>query len=128
MISPLAGKPAPKEMLIDIERLEKVLRTPSDVGDPSQLVAFGTSGHRGSPLHGTLTEAHILRLLASGVYLYTSYLVQALGSGEAARQTSSADPERLVAGRRGEEDNARASSTHQGRFRLSWSARSLNNG
>src|SRR6266704_3751198 len=60
-ISPLAGKPAPKEMLIDVARLEKEYfeRRP-DLGDPNQLVSFGTNGHRGSPLHGTFTEAHIL--------------------------------------------------------------------
>ena len=52
-ISPLAGKPAPKEMLIDLARLEREYyeRKP-DLGDPNQLVSFGTSGHRGSPLHG----------------------------------------------------------------------------
>jgi phosphoglucomutase len=62
-ISPLAGKPAPKEMLIDIGRQEKEYfeRRP-DVSDPNQLVSFGTSGHRGSPLHGTFTEAHILAI------------------------------------------------------------------
>ena len=62
-ISPLAGKPAPKEMLIDIERLGKEYfeRRP-DISDPNQLVSFGTSGHRGSPLHGTFTEAHILAI------------------------------------------------------------------
>ena len=62
-IAPLAGKPAPKEMLIDIERLEKEYfeRRP-DISDPNQLVSFGTSGHRGSPLHGTFTEAHILAI------------------------------------------------------------------
>ena len=62
-ISPLAGKPAPKEMLIDVARLEKEFfeRHP-DLQDPNQLVSFGTSGHRGSPLHGTFTEAHILAI------------------------------------------------------------------
>jgi len=62
-LSPLAGKPAPKEMLIDVARLEKEYfeRRP-DLSDPDQLVAFGTSGHRGSPLHGTFTEAHILAI------------------------------------------------------------------
>jgi phosphoglucomutase len=62
-ISPLAGKPALKEMLIDVARLEKEYfeRRP-DIGDPNQLVSFGTSGHRGSPLHGTFTEAHILAI------------------------------------------------------------------
>ncbi|MGC1371405.1 MAG: phosphoglucomutase (alpha-D-glucose-1,6-bisphosphate-dependent) [Candidatus Sulfotelmatobacter sp.] len=62
-ISPLAGKPAPKEMLIDVARLERDYfdRHP-DLGDPTQLVSFGTSGHRGSPLNSTFTEAHILAI------------------------------------------------------------------
>jgi phosphoglucomutase len=62
-ISPLAGKPAPKAMLIDVARLEKDYfdRKP-DLNDPNQLVAFGTSGHRGSPFHGTFTEDHILAI------------------------------------------------------------------
>jgi phosphoglucomutase len=59
-ISPLAGKPAPKELLVDVARLEKEYfgRRP-DMSDPNQRVSFGTSGHRGSPLHGSFTEAHI---------------------------------------------------------------------
>jgi phosphoglucomutase len=62
-ISPLAGKPAPKEMLIDVARLEKdYFERHPDLSDPTQLVSFGTSGHRGSPLHGTFTEAHILAI------------------------------------------------------------------
>jgi phosphoglucomutase len=62
-ISPLAGKPAPKELLVDPARLEQYYyeRHP-DLGDRTQLVSFGTSGHRGSPLHGTFTEAHILAI------------------------------------------------------------------
>ncbi len=62
-VSPLAGKPAPKEMLIDVAGLEREYfeRRP-DVQDRNQLVSFGTSGHRGSPLHGTFTEAHILAI------------------------------------------------------------------
>src|SRR5712664_1399021 len=62
-ISPLAGKPAPKEMLVDLSRLEREYfeRRP-DLGDPNQLVSFGTSGHRGTPLNGTFTEAHILAI------------------------------------------------------------------
>src|SRR5215472_12127466 len=62
-ISPLAGKPAPKEMLIDPVQLEREYfeRRP-DLDDPNQLVSFGTSGHRGSPLHGSFTEAHILAI------------------------------------------------------------------
>ena len=62
-ISPLAGKLAPREMLIDVARLEKeYFERKPDVSDRNQLVAFGTSGHRGSPLHGTFTEAHILAI------------------------------------------------------------------
>ena len=63
VISPLAGKPAPREMLIDPEHLRRDYygRKP-DVSDRNQLVSFGTSGHRGSPLHGTFTESHILAI------------------------------------------------------------------
>ena len=62
-LSPLAGKPAPKELLIDVTQLEKEYfdRKP-DVSDRTQLVAFGTSGHRGSSLHGAFNEAHILAI------------------------------------------------------------------
>ena len=62
-ISSLAGLPAPKSMLVDLARLESeyFARQP-DVSDPNQLVSFGTSGHRGSPLNGTFTEAHILAI------------------------------------------------------------------
>jgi phosphoglucomutase len=62
-VSPLAGKPAPREMLIDVSRMEKeYFEHKPDVRDPNQLVSFGTSGHRGSPLHGTFNEAHILAI------------------------------------------------------------------
>jgi phosphoglucomutase len=62
-ISPLAGKLAPKEMLVDVVRLEReYLERWPDPADPNQLVNFGTSGHRGSPLDGTFTEAHILAI------------------------------------------------------------------
>jgi phosphoglucomutase len=62
-ISPLAGKPAPKDLLVDVARLQKEYfeRRP-DLDDPTQLVSFGTSGHRGSPLRGTFNEAHILAI------------------------------------------------------------------
>jgi len=60
-LSPFAGKPAPKELLIDTAQLEReyYARQP-DPSDPTQLVSFGTSGHRGSPLRGSFNEAHIL--------------------------------------------------------------------
>lgn len=62
-ISPLAGKPAPKELLIDPDVLEREYynRAP-DAADPGQLVSFGTSGHRGSSLSGTFNEPHILAI------------------------------------------------------------------
>jgi phosphoglucomutase len=62
-ISRLAGKPAPKSLLVDVTRLEReYFEREPDLGDPNQLVSFGTSGHRGSPLHGSFTEAHILAI------------------------------------------------------------------
>ena len=62
-ISPLAGQPAPKEMLIDVPRLEReYFDAPPDLDDPNQIVSFGSSGHRGSPLRGSFTEAHILAI------------------------------------------------------------------
>jgi phosphoglucomutase len=50
-------------MLVDVARLEReyFARRP-DLGDTNQMVSFGTSGHRGSPLEGTFTEAHILAI------------------------------------------------------------------
>jgi phosphoglucomutase len=62
-ISPLAGRPAPKELLIDVARLEREYydRKP-DMSDPTERVSFGTSGHRGSSLRGSFMEAHILAI------------------------------------------------------------------
>jgi len=59
----LAGTPAPSRMLIDVPRLEREYfeRMP-DPNDARQLVHFGTSGHRGTSLDGTLTETHILAI------------------------------------------------------------------
>jgi phosphoglucomutase len=62
-ISPLAGKPATPDMLIDVGALERAYyeRRP-DMADPRQTVVFGTSGHRGSPFAGSFTESHILAI------------------------------------------------------------------
>ena len=62
-LHPLAGKPAPRELLIDVGQLERAYyeRQP-DPSDPAQAVSFGTSGHRGSSLNGTFTETHILAI------------------------------------------------------------------
>ncbi len=62
-ISPLAGKPAPKSMLVDLAGLEReYYQRKPDLSDNDQLVSFGTNGHRGSPLRGSFTEAHILAI------------------------------------------------------------------
>ena len=60
-LHPLAGNPAPRDMLIDVSRLvgEYYSRKP-DPADPSQRVEFGTSGHRGSSLEGSFNENHVL--------------------------------------------------------------------
>ena len=59
-LHPLAGKPAPAAVLIDVPRLEReFLERRPDPSDPRQRVKFGTSGHRGTPLDGSLTAAHI---------------------------------------------------------------------
>jgi phosphoglucomutase len=62
-ISPGAGKPAPREVLIDPAALEREYhqRHP-DLGDARQRVKFGTSGHRGTPTSNTFTEDHILAI------------------------------------------------------------------
>ncbi|HTB31960.1 MAG TPA: alpha-D-glucose phosphate-specific phosphoglucomutase, partial [Bacteroidia bacterium] len=62
-ISPLAGKPAEQNILIDIPKLVASYYT--GLPDPSvagQLVSFGTSGHRGSSFKNTFNERHILSI------------------------------------------------------------------
>lgn len=63
MVHPLAGKPVPEDQIIDVAALERDYyeRTP-DLDRPGQSVSFGTSGHRGTPLDGSFTEAHILAI------------------------------------------------------------------
>lgn len=61
--SEYAGKPAPKHLLIDLDQVERLYYE----GQPDPTVAahrvsFGTSGHRGTPLKTTFTEAHILAI------------------------------------------------------------------
>jgi phosphoglucomutase len=60
-LNPLAGKAAPTSLLIDVAKLEcDYYQRKPDLTDASQLISFGTSGHRGSPGNGTFNEAHIL--------------------------------------------------------------------
>ena len=62
-LNPLAGKPAPASLLIDVSKLERdYYALKPDVANSNQLVSFGTSGHRGTPFNGTFTEAHILAI------------------------------------------------------------------
>ncbi len=57
---PLAGKPAPRDLLVNIPRLISAYYTEiPDPANPAQQVSFGTSGHRGSSLTGTFTDSHI---------------------------------------------------------------------
>jgi phosphoglucomutase len=62
-ISPLAGKPVPASRLVDVGKLVTAYYT--DVPDatiPTQRVAFGTSGHRGSSFEKSFNEHHVLAI------------------------------------------------------------------
>lgn len=62
-ISELAGKSAPKEILIDPEQLRRdYFEKKPDSTDKAQRVRFGTGGHRGTPFTATFTESHILAI------------------------------------------------------------------
>jgi phosphoglucomutase len=61
MAHPLAGKPAPRDQLIDPAALEKQYHAERpDPTNPLERVSFGTSGHRGSASRRSFNEAHIL--------------------------------------------------------------------
>ncbi len=60
MAHPLAGKSAPPELLIDVDRLIAAYYDKQpDPENPEQLVSFGTSGHRGAPEDGSFNQLHI---------------------------------------------------------------------
>ncbi|MGL4594409.1 MAG: phosphoglucomutase (alpha-D-glucose-1,6-bisphosphate-dependent) [Thermoguttaceae bacterium] len=60
-IHPKAGEIAPKSVLVNLEQLESCYyHNVPDVNQPTQRVAFGTSGHRGTSLDSSFTESHIL--------------------------------------------------------------------
>ena len=62
-VHPLAGQPAPPQMLIDTDKLiADYYRQKPDPANKSQLVSFGTSGHRGTSNDGTFTESHIVAI------------------------------------------------------------------
>jgi phosphoglucomutase len=63
MAHPLAGQRAPASLLVDVNDLERrYYATHPDPTNLAQRVSFGTSGHRGTPLDGSFTEAHILAI------------------------------------------------------------------
>jgi phosphoglucomutase len=63
MVHDLAGRPAPRSLLVNIPRLITAYYAyQPDVSDPAQRVAFGTSGHRGSSLKKSFNETHILAI------------------------------------------------------------------
>ncbi|MDD2046773.1 phosphoglucomutase (alpha-D-glucose-1,6-bisphosphate-dependent) [Pseudomonas putida] len=69
-LSPLAGKPAPASVLVDIPRLLTAYYTGQpDASIASQRVAFGTSGHRGSSLDLSFNENHVLAI-SQAICLY----------------------------------------------------------
>src|SRR5882672_1628158 len=71
-VSPLAGKPAPASTLVNVPRLVTAYFTGKpDPTVPSQRVAFGTSGHRGSAFDNAFNEAHILAI-TQAICLYRS--------------------------------------------------------
>ena len=66
MTHPLAGKPAPREVLVDLAALERAYHDDHpDPGVAEQRVAFGTSGHRGSALRCSFNEDHLLAITAA---------------------------------------------------------------
>ena len=59
----LAGRRAPRELLVNIPRLLSTYYTHKpDIEDPYNLVSFGTSGHRGSSLKNSFNEDHVLAI------------------------------------------------------------------
>lgn len=69
-ISPLAGKPAPLEMLVNVAKLVSAYYTNQPDSDiPQQCVVFGTSGHRGSSFDMSFNEAHVLAI-SQAICLY----------------------------------------------------------
>ena len=69
-LSPLAGKPAPASVLVDIPQLLTAYYTGQpDASIATQRVAFGTSGHRGSSLELSFNEHHVLAI-SQAICLY----------------------------------------------------------
>jgi len=72
-VSPQAGKPAEASMLLSVPRLVTAYYTEQpDPSVPEQLVAFGTSGHRGSSFDKAFNERHILAI-SQAICLYREH-------------------------------------------------------
>ena len=72
---PYAGKSAPKELLIDVGRLEAAFyEGKPDPSDPNKLVSFGTSGHRGTSSNETFTESHFRALRLRDLFFYVYHV------------------------------------------------------
>jgi phosphoglucomutase len=70
VVSPLAGKPAEPEMLVNVPKLVTAYYTEKpDPSIPGQRVSFGTSGHRGSAFDKAFNEWHILAI-SQAICLY----------------------------------------------------------
>jgi phosphoglucomutase len=68
-IHPLAGKAAPKDVLVNIDNLRReYYALKSDFAAQNQRVRFGTSGHRGSSLRGSFNETHVLAITQAICY------------------------------------------------------------
>ena len=60
MAHKLAGTPVQEQDIIDVQTLvDAYFDNAPDITDPTQLVSFGTSGHRGTSLNGTFTDLHV---------------------------------------------------------------------
>jgi len=63
MLSPFAGKPVQPDMLVNVPKLiTSYYEDKPDVSEPTERVAFGTSGHRGSAFKRAFNEDHILAI------------------------------------------------------------------
>src|SRR5437870_1951587 len=82
-VSPLAGRPAPKELLVDVAQLEgEYYERRPDLSDPNQMVSFGTSGHRGSSLTGVQLNVRVTLSAGKGAFWVIPEWVQGVAAGQ----------------------------------------------
>jgi hypothetical protein len=100
-IHSLAGKPPPKDLLIDIGNLlREYYERKLDFTDRAQRVDFGTSGHRGSSPRGSFNEAHVLAITQAICDYRSSQGITGLSGGGkiqvAASGQSAAEPHSMT--------------------------------